>query len=423
MFNTDKKYFPIKTETACQNKWTWSTLWLTTGTTASCHRVNHLPLNLDEFDNFHNLPKKIKDRELMLEGKWPSGGCEYCSSIELAGGSSDRMYHLKIPNLTPPELDTNPTATHVTPRIVEVFINNLCNMSCVYCRPQNSSQIQAENNKFGEFNVKGVVLSNGTLTDTMPMQQKYFEKFCQWLEKNSSTLMQLQLLGGETFYQSELDVILDVLEKGKNPNLELTIVSNLMVKPARLRHYIERIKQMCIRGHIGRLALTASIDGWGPEAEYARYGLELETWEKNFAYVVSNKWIALHINQVMTVLTMKSIPQLLERLNYYRQQRPISQEITLVVTGTIRPFLHPGIFGGNFWKEDFKRIFELMPTTTDVDRNSRIYMEGIQTLLMSQKADPEKIEQLYVFLNEMDRRRGTNWKSVYPYLDINSSNL
>ena len=30
--------FPIKTKTACQYKWTWSTVFLSTGTSSSCHR-------------------------------------------------------------------------------------------------------------------------------------------------------------------------------------------------------------------------------------------------------------------------------------------------------------------------------------------------------------------------------------------------
>jgi len=61
--------FPIKTATACNSKWSWSTIWLTTGKTSSCHRVESIPIDPNDFSNFHNVPKKIQDRELMLEGK------------------------------------------------------------------------------------------------------------------------------------------------------------------------------------------------------------------------------------------------------------------------------------------------------------------------------------------------------------------
>ena len=135
------KYFPIKTATSCQLKWTWSSIYLHTGTTNSCHRVENTYLTPDTFKNFHNTPKKIADRELMLDGQWPQGGCEYCKKIEDAGGSSDRLLHLNIPNLTPPELDIDASATSVTPRIVEVYLDNVCNMSCVYCEPKSRIRI------------------------------------------------------------------------------------------------------------------------------------------------------------------------------------------------------------------------------------------------------------------------------------------
>ena len=49
--------FPIRTKTSCQSKWTWSTIYLNQLATASCHRVTPMPFKLEEFDNFHNIPK------------------------------------------------------------------------------------------------------------------------------------------------------------------------------------------------------------------------------------------------------------------------------------------------------------------------------------------------------------------------------
>lgn len=420
MFGSEKKYFPIKTKTACQSKWTWSSLWLTAGTTASCHRVRHQPVSLEDFGSFHNHPEKIKDRELMLRGEWPAGGCEYCQDIEEAGGLSDRQYHLKIPNLAPPELDTNSTATSVTPRIVEVFIDNLCNLSCVYCHPACSSQIEQENKKFGDFQFKGISITNGSLTDSKTLQRQYFEKFCEWLEKNSSTLVHLNLMGGEPFYQSELDVILDVLSKTKNPNLEITIISNLVVKPARLKAQIDRFRQMCLNRNIGRLAITASIDCWGAEQEYARTGMDLKVWEENFAYIVDQKWIRLHTNQTITALTLRTLPEMYEKINQYRKIRSISTEFSLVIGN---PHLHPKIFGGEFWQDDFEKILAAMPEDLEQEKNSKIYMQGIQSQILASSVDLTEVENFQIYLDELDRRRNTNWRAVYPYLDAQVQKL
>ena len=153
------KFFPIKTATSCALKWEWSTIFLNDGTTSSCSRVGRHPVALEDFDNFHNIPEKIKQRETMLRGEWPQpepylnpdDGCRYCEKIEIVGGQSDRQFHLQVPDLTPKELDSMPWATKITPTILEVFINNTCNLACTYCHPQNSSQIEAENIKFGYF--------------------------------------------------------------------------------------------------------------------------------------------------------------------------------------------------------------------------------------------------------------------------------
>jgi len=97
------KYFPIKTATACQLKWNWSTLVLYTGETGSCHRSGVGKITPDTFDTFHNTEKKQIERRQMLNGQWPNDtSCYYCRDIETSGGASDRTRHLVIPNQSPP---------------------------------------------------------------------------------------------------------------------------------------------------------------------------------------------------------------------------------------------------------------------------------------------------------------------------------
>jgi hypothetical protein len=235
--------FPINTATSCQSKWTWSTIYLNTLSTASCHRVRPVKFTLEEFDNFHNIPKKLEDRRLMLNGEWPQGGCEYCKHIEDAGGHSDRMHNLLIRGLTPPELETNTNEIEVTPRIVEIFAQNTCNLQCIYCNGNLSSKIEHENLKFGKFSKDGVTIPITRAADGTT--KEYFERFIQWLDKNVTSLARLHLLGGETFIQHELMTrVLDILEKNPNPNLEFCIFSNMNVPEKYWTLYINRIKDL-----------------------------------------------------------------------------------------------------------------------------------------------------------------------------------
>jgi len=407
-------HFPIKTATACNSKWAWSTIWLNKGQTSSCHRVDSVPLDPDNFANFHNLPKKISDRELMLKGEWPTGGCEYCQKIEVAGGHSDRQHNNAIGGYVPIELKTNPTATHVTPRIVEIFAQNACNFKCVYCAEDLSSQIETENKKFGpNKNIERVpIISNLQNTE-------YFDKFIDWLEENVQGLVRLHLLGGETYLQHDLmERIFDVIERRPNPNLQLNIFSNFNAPKKYWYDYNRRIKDYCASGNISRFDLTCSLDCWGPEAEYVRHGLDLTILEEYLAWAAdqSEDWLYLNVNQTVSSMTIKTMPALIEKINEYSQHRHIGHYF-MFVDGY--KFQHPDIFDYSLWADDFDRIFATMRNNTAEDKETILRMVGLQKRLQDTcKQDSDNISKLHAYLDELDRRRNTNWRNLFPYLIV-----
>ena len=213
------RIFPIKSETACQLKWNWSTVFLTTEETASCHRTNHHKFDTNTFD-VHNTPRKLDDRQRMLEGLWPKSGCDYCRNIERAGGQSDRLTNLNFPGIhAPPELVANPIAINVTPRILEVYFDNTCNLKCLYCGPHFSSLWDAENIKFGQpaFNKSKNIDQH---------KQQIFE----WLKTNGKHLTNFNILGGEPLYQSELDECLELFDQYPAPEIKLQIFTNIRIR-------------------------------------------------------------------------------------------------------------------------------------------------------------------------------------------------
>ena len=175
------KYFPIRTETSCQLKWNWTSIYLNGGFSRTCHRTAESILTPENFNNFHNTDIVISDRRRMLEGKWPEKSCQYCKKLEEAGGVSDRLRQIDIPNLYPPELDIDPSAVHVTPTILEVFFSNICNLGCLYCTPYASSVINSENKKFGIFEKDGVLLQPYKV-ETKNLLPSFWEWFPRRLE-------------------------------------------------------------------------------------------------------------------------------------------------------------------------------------------------------------------------------------------------
>lgn len=406
-----QRYFPIKTNTACQLKWTWSSLYLYEGTTNSCHRVAKTALTTDTFDTFHNTPKKLADRQIMLAGEWPAGGCEYCKKIEDAGGTSDRMVHLAIPDLTPPELEDNPIAVDVTPRIVEVYFDNTCNLSCVYCHDGFSSRIQQENTRHGRFEHDGLVIDNTHRRHSNFDQ--ITQQFWSWLDANYATVRRFHLLGGEPFYQRQFDTCLDFLYNHTNKDLEFNIVSNLMVDPERLRAYIERIKSLVADRRIKRFEITASIDCWGDQQEYVRHGLDLQRWKQNFEYLVGERWITLNINQVVSVLTVPTMSDLVAYINTQRTNREIGHQL---ISANEPTYMNPDILGPNFFETYFAQVLEVMPADTWQQQEARKYMQGVRQQIAAADVNPVEINKLRTYLDELDRRRNTSWRQTFPWL-------
>lgn len=433
---TDKKVWPIKSETSCYLKWSWSTIYLNRGTTASCHRTVHSNITPETFDTFHNTPKKLDDRRRMLAGGWPEesetnkygiSGCTYCKHIEDKGGASDRVVQLQNldgcfenhTNVLPPELLENPEAVEVTPTIVEVYFNNVCNMACLYCGPHFSTMWEEENRKFSA--VEDGILVNPSWRRDQERYDGMRDKLFEWLRDHGHKIWNFGMLGGEPFFQREFDMVLDHWDNYPNPDLLLTFVTNLKIDHNRFVNYIQRLKRMVDQKKIKRVNLSASLDCWGPQAEYLRWGLNLAEWEKNFNYVAQaefDQWIVLNVNLTITPLSIKTLPELIEKLNALDQHRDPTRHICISFMHVMEPTqLNPLWFGAGVFTEDMQRIIDTMPTRTQYQRNYQGYMQGIADSIEKTPREPAKILMLETYLNEMDRRRGTRWQDLWPWLE------
>jgi hypothetical protein len=405
----ETKFFPIKTNTACQLKWAWSTLYLNSGTTRSCHRTGQSELTADNFFDFHNTPLKLSDRAQMLKGEWPESSCQYCKQIEHRGGISDRMRMLSIPDLSPPELYDDPTAVNIDPTIVEVYFNNTCNLGCIYCGSYLSSYIEAEDRKFGDFSKGGIniEIKPGNFKDLVPY-------FWQWFDQGFKKIKRLHVLGGEPFYQKEFDILIEKILENPNLDCELNIVTNLMMPKERLLRYIEKFRAMLVQRSIKRIDITCSIDCWGAEQEYVRWGLKLDQWEQNFQILLEKKWLTLNINQTISPLGIKTMPELIEKLKQWRKIHPVGHYFSGVWPGP--DFMKLNVVCNDVFKDDIEKIMDSMPVETDEDLLAKQYMEGILAETAEKQTNFDLFKDLIIFLDEKDRRRNTSWRNIFPWL-------
>ena len=405
---SDDVIFPIKTATSCQFKWSWSTIFLSKGTSTSCHRCNHWEFDLSTIKDFHNLPGKVGDREKMLDGLWPGNGCEYCKKVEDAGGSSERTAWINKKDLIPPEiLAGDLKATKVTPRLLEVYFTNVCNQACTYCTPQFSSVIEAEYKKHGPIAANPSYMIHKSV-DNYPL---YLQKFWEWMVENSHHLYEFQTLGGEPMYQKEFDQCLDFFDKHPNPNLIWRIFSNLKHDEEKFKKKIQKVNDLIAKKKIREFHIVASQDCWGPQAEYARYGMDSKNWETNLRYCLS-QGVPVNIHMTISAITVPTLGDFIDKIYSLRQEYKAGLWISS--NTIVRPeCLDPYIFGDKiaFYLEE-----AISKITDPNDKEQKECLEGILKGMNTSTLNVPQVIAFEKYLDAIDLRRNTNWRKLYPVI-------
>jgi organic radical activating enzyme len=393
--------------TWCYYKFAWSTTQLLEGKTRSCHRVEPDFIDPTNYQDFHNTPSKIADRKLMLENKWPDNACQYCKKIEDVGGMSDRIMANKFEKPKyglPPEVVVDPTAIYTSPKMLEIYFNNLCNMGCIYCNLQLSSVWEAESRKYN--------LDKENL-DILDEQRKNYplmlEEHWKWLKKYGTSLGVYRILGGEPFYQPETVTNIEFFENNPMPDLVFSLFSNLKVNSTKLKFLCDKLQSLKDRKHVKNIELILSLDCWGPEQEYIRYGLSLQQWEENFTKLLTDYDFSLSIHSTMTNLSIKTSHELQQRILEWSKIRFVSHSTNFCVGPE---YYAPGIFPNTFFDKDFKNILKTVQTD---EEQKMIY--GYLDTINNSAYEPERIIQLKTEMSALDSRRGTDWKKVFPWLD------
>ena len=417
------KPFPITKGLPCQLKWTHSTVYLTDGLSASCHRVQGDPLEVRNGElNFHNIPAKLEARRKMLRGEWPGRNCEHCKHIEEAGGTSDRMIHLHLEGTTaPPELEHDLEAVDVTPRQIEVYWGNTCQQACIYCDSHFSSTIQQEKKRFGEFNSGGVRIKEKYTKNSKI--QEHTELLFKWFEKHLHKLHKIFVMGGEPFLQKETFRFIEYLEKGNYPDLTLVFFSNHNIEHERFKGWIDRLDRLQKSGRLDKIQIFFSCDALGDAGEYVRTGLDLEIAIKNFEHILHNTNIEQAINSALTVTAVPGMPAMVRYINECSKIKPIYWSMMKANSYEQpgQPWLYPGVFGKKINEWGLREAIENFDTKShgfedSVKQNHKRYMLGILNEFEKREPSVMRQKQLVIYLNELDRRRNTDWKKVYPQI-------
>jgi organic radical activating enzyme len=434
---TDIKSFDTAKDvsgTFCAAKWYMVTMHLAQGETHSCYHPWTHKVPLEEVQAnpgaIHNTLYKKSQRKIMLQGERPKE-CSYCWKMEDLGHISDRIvrnderwskHDLAIhKNMTGDE--------DVYPRYVEVSFSTTCNLKCSYCNPTVSSKWLEEVQKHGGYKTSTMFNNFALKGDKLPYIKEsehnpYIEAFWKYMPEMYPHLRVLRVTGGEPFLSKHTFKLLDYCLENENKELTVVVNSNLCVPDESFNKIIEKAKALVEKDTIQVFQLFLSIDATGVQAEYGRNGLDWEQFKGNvYKYLRAMPKCRLGFTVTFNVF---SVPDILNMMKFFHELRkefhPEGKHITFDT-----PFLrYPPHQAVNILPDEF--VYYLQEAEAYMEAN-RQELDGftqleidkikrLQAVMLHKDLTPEELttyrKDLVIFVDEHDRRRGTNFLEAFP---------
>jgi organic radical activating enzyme len=431
----------------CLAKWTQVTMHLGMGMTHSCHHPSPHKVSLAELKRnptaLHNTTFKKKVRKEMLEGKRPKE-CNYCWNVEDNSNSySDRVFKSSEPwSSDQYDIITNSHwRKDYNPRYVEVSFANTCNFKCAYCGPQYSSKWVEEIEKHGSYPTKYNFndISSMRASGTMPYKQTehnpYLEAFWEWWPDLFPDLHTFRITGGEPLLAKDTFRVLEYIQKhyDQNSNLSLAINSNLGVPDALIDKFILLASDLCENNKVRELNIFTSIEAESKQAEYTRYGLDAEKFWNNIDKILTAlPKVTINIMATYNALSVFTYDKVIDKVFELKKKHNNGQRYWVSALQLDTSYLRwPEHLSIKILEpEHFKLILEQAKkmlyygikvfthgnygfSNVEIQKIKRIYDYAIST----SNFDIEGNRKDFVkFVDELDRRRGTDFSSTFPEL-------
>jgi organic radical activating enzyme len=424
----------------CLAKWKQVSLHLTTGLNNSCY---HPPLHRISVEDIrhnpgalHNTTHKKEQRKMMLRGERPAE-CQYCWNMEDLGQMSDRHYRSgepwaaidfdRIANSSGDEDD-------VIPSYVEVNFNNACNLACSYCSPQFSSTWMQEAERLGAFPTSTPHNDPAHFRgDRRPIPARehnpYVEAFWSWWPTLYPRLRHFRMTGGEPLMDRNTYRVFDYVLALPKSDLHLNVTSNFSVEEKLWQKYLDYTRRLCST-NIEHFMQYVSIDsGFLAHAEYIRHGLDAHLCLSRCA-----QWLdeipgrnSLTFIITMNNLSILGLQKLLEIILELRKENTAGYQRIWFDTPVLR---QPAWQSLQILPESYAAILErtadwmeLNMSTADNpmqgfrDFEVQRLRRDIAWMREGQKRDcSQERADFYRFFAEHDRRRGTDFLSIFPQM-------
>jgi sulfatase maturation enzyme AslB (radical SAM superfamily) len=287
-------------------------------------------------------------------------GCSYCLKPDVLPHpmrTGANQFFSSKPQYTPGE----------SPEWLDIRFGNFCNLKCMMCTPNNSSQIEQEyNNNTAAYNALGIGHNTGwkrfSIEDRAASEENWWDNpdIFDHVVKIANKAKYVNFSGGEPLMMPQLYDLMDAMD----PNCIITFNTNLTRVTARTLASIKRFKNV---------TLQVSLDGVGAHQEYIRWNSNWEELDRN-------------------IRTMCDLPNVRVTFSY------LLQHTTIYTWPALWNYLKP-----------FNREVLIMPVYDDT------IGKGVLTHNSAVSSDVEKFAQWVAENPGPDDQAITHWLSAYQF--------
>ena len=217
-------------------------------------RENFGDLKTQAISEVLNSPKLLGIKKSVLNNQYHNN-CETCVNHERRSSSSERGWYNDIAENKTIEIGSIENQ-HI--QNLDIRWSTTCNLSCVYCGPEASSQWA---------DLKHLKSERLDYSHTLP-------GILQFIESNRSTLKNLGMLGGEPLLQKENGELLDVIDD----NVNINVITNLSVPLENNKIFNKLLTK-------NKVIWDISFETLNEKFEYVRHGSSWDLITKNIRYL------------------------------------------------------------------------------------------------------------------------------------------
>jgi len=422
----------------CTAKWLQTTLYLQNGYNHSCHHPSPHKIPIEEVLSnpaaLHNSQYKKSQRELMLAGSRPSE-CDYCWKIEDLDIEYFSDRHYKTSDYWAwdrfNEIASNSPLENVFPSYLEVSFSNVCNLKCSYCSPEISSKWLEEIKQYGPYPISesnndiSWYKSVGRYPYAHNEENPYVNAFWKWFPEALTHLRVFRITGGEPLLSKDTWKVFEYIKNNPQSELEIAVNTNLSVDEKIVDRFINEINELS--KYVKKIDVYTSLESIEQQAEYSRFGLDYKNWNKNIRLILDRTKSTVAVMTTVNILSMPTFNEFIDlimnlraeynsglennripvNINYLRWPRHLSakllpQEMRENYSNKIQNHCES-------WLKYYKK-----------DQYARLYLEEWDQVkrfcdYLTQDEDTKSAREDFVrYINEYDKRRGTNFVNTFP---------